>query len=109
MPEQNTVGRFSDRVEDYVKYRPSYPPDAVSAVLDGVGPPEHLVAADVGAGTGISARLLGDRGVWVVAVEPGEEMRAAAESHPRVSWIAGKAEALGLQSETCGLVICAQS
>jgi SAM-dependent methyltransferase len=107
--ERDTVGRFSDRAADYVRYRPAYPAAAVDAMLDGLGPPERLVAADVGAGTGISARLLGDRGVRVIAVEPGAGMRSAAEPHPKVTWVAGRAEATGLRSQTVDLVLCAQS
>lgn len=107
--EHDTVQRFSDRAADYVKYRPSYPAASIDQILDGLGTPEQLVAADVGAGTGISARLLGDRGVRVVAIEPGERMRDAAASHPRVTWIAGRADATGLRSESVGLVLCAQS
>jgi SAM-dependent methyltransferase len=105
----DTVGRFDDRAEDYVKYRPSYPSDAIDALVDGLGPPEQIVAADVGAGTGISSRLLGDRGVRVVAVEPGGTMRSAAEPHANVSWMAGRAEATGLLDHAVDLVVCAQS
>ena len=104
-----TVARFDDRAGDYVKYRPSYPAAAIDHVLDGLGPPERIVAADVGAGTGISARLLGDRGVRVVAVEPGEKMRGAAAPHPKVTWIGGTAEATGLGSGAVSLVLAAQA
>jgi len=107
--ERDTVERFSDRAADYVRYRPTYPPEAIDAVLDGLGPPERLVAADVGAGTGISARLLGERGVRVIAVEPGDGMRRAAAPHPNVVWVAGRAEATGLASQAVDLVLCAQS
>ena len=107
--DRDTVERFSNRAADYVRYRPTYPPEAVDAILDGLGPPGRLVAADVGAGTGISARLLGERGVRVIAVEPGEAMRRAAEPHPNVAWVAGRAEATGLASQAVGLVLCAQS
>ena len=105
----DTVGRFRDRAADYVLYRPTYPREAIHAILDGLGAPERLVAADVGAGTGISARLLGDEGVRVVAVEPGEDMRRAAAPHPNVAWVGGKAEATGLRSQVADLVLCAQS
>jgi SAM-dependent methyltransferase len=107
--ERDTVERFSDRAADYIRYRPTYPAEAVDAILDGLGPPERLVAADVGAGTGISARLLGERGVRVIAVEPGEGMRRAAAPHPNVAWVAGRADATGLRSQTADLVLCAQS
>src|SRR3954466_9996136 len=107
--ELDTVGRFSDRVADYVKYRPGYPAGAARMIVAGLGSPRRPVAADVGAGTGISARLLGDDGVRVVAVEPGEDMRGAAARHPNVSWVAGKAEATGLRSEAFDLVLSAQA
>ncbi|HUR00821.1 MAG TPA: class I SAM-dependent methyltransferase [Gemmatimonadaceae bacterium] len=105
----DTVNRFDNRVGDYVGYRPGYPLRAVRAILDGLGPPERLLAADVGAGTGISARLIGNRGVRVVAVEPGERMRGAAAAHPNIAWVSARAEALGLQSGAFDLVLCAQS
>jgi SAM-dependent methyltransferase len=105
----DTVERFSDRAADYVRYRPAYPASAVRTILDGLGPPGTLVAADVGAGTGISARLLGGQGLRVIAVEPGAGMRSAAAPHPNVRWMAGKAEATGLRSDAVDLVVCAQS
>ena len=108
-PEPDTVARFNDRAADYVKYRPSYPAAAIDAVLEGLGAPERLKAADVGAGTGISARLLGDRGVRVIAVEPGDAMRGAATPHPRVEWLSATAQATGLPAASLGLVLCAQS
>jgi SAM-dependent methyltransferase len=108
-PAQDSVQRFSDRATDYVKYRPTYSAEAIDALLEGLGPSDQLVAADVGAGTGISARLLGDRQVQVIAVEPGEDMRGAAAPHPHVRWVAGRAEATGLRSESFDLVLCAQS
>jgi SAM-dependent methyltransferase len=105
----DTVSRFSDRAADYVKYRPTYPDAAIRAIVDGLGSPELLVAADVGAGTGISARLLADRGVRVIAIEPGDAMRQSAKPHPRVTWVSGRAEATGLASEAVDLVLSAQS
>jgi len=104
-----SVARFNDRAADYIRYRPAYPAEAVQAILEGLGPPAQLVAADVGAGTGISARALGERGVRVIAIEPGEAMRRAAAPHPNVVWMAGRAEATGLSSQSVDLVLCAQS
>lgn len=105
----DTVARFNDRADDYVRYRPSYPPDAIHAILEGIRAPSQLVTADVGAGTGISARLLGDTGARVIAIEPGEVMRSAAAPHSRVAWVAGRAEAIALRFEAVDLVVCAQS
>lgn len=107
--EMNPTGRFSDRAADYVKFRPGYPGAAVDAILEGLGPPGEIVAADVGAGTGISSRMLADRGVRVIAVEPNAQMRGAAAPHPLVEWRQGTAEATGLAAESVGLVLCAQA
>jgi SAM-dependent methyltransferase len=107
--EMNPVGRFDDRATDYVKYRPTYPAASIDAVLAGLPPATALVGADIGAGTGISARLLAQRGVRVLAIEPNGAMRAAAEPHPLVEWRAGMAEATGLDDASVDLVLCAQS
>jgi len=103
------TGRFADRAADYVRFRPDYPAAAIDAVLVGLGAPERLVAADVGAGTGISARLLAERDVRVHAIEPNAAMRAAAEPHPGVEWSAGTAEATGLAGASVRLVLSAQA
>ena len=81
---QDPTGRFRDRAADYAAARPSYPAAALDALLEGLGAPAALVVADVGAGTGIAARLVAERGARVLAVEPNAAMRAAAEPHPRV-------------------------
>jgi SAM-dependent methyltransferase len=107
--ELDPTGRFTDRAADYVRYRPGYPAAAIDAILDGLGPVAAVRAADIGAGTGISARLLGGRGVRVFAVEPNEQMRAAAAPHPFVEWVAATAEATGLRASSVDLVLCAQA
>ena len=105
----NPTGRFSDRAADYRLHRPDYPRGAIDALLEDLGDPAHLTAADVGAGTGISARLLADRGVRVVAVEPNAEMRAAAGAPAGIQWREGTAEATGLAAHSVALVLCAQA
>lgn len=106
----DSVSRFDDRAIDYVRYRPTYPAAAIDVVFEGLSsrPPEMLVA-DIGAGTGISARLLGDRGARVVAVEPGAAMRASAVPHDHVTWLAARAQATALRTGVVDLVVCAQS
>jgi SAM-dependent methyltransferase len=100
--------RFSVRAADYRRFRPDYPAAAIDLILSGLDPP-RLVAADVGAGTGIASRQLAARGVRVIAVEPNADMRAAAEPHERVEWREGSGEATGLGDSSVGLVQCAQS
>lgn len=65
--------------------------------------------ADVGAGTGISARLLADRGALVYAVEPNAAMRHAAAPHRRVHAVEGTAERTGLADASLDLVTAFQA
>jgi SAM-dependent methyltransferase len=103
------TGRFADRARDYALYRPGYAAAAVDAVLAGLGDPCRLMAADVGAGTGISTRLLGERGVRVVGIEPNAAMRERAEPHAMIEWREGRAEATGLEAGSMDLVLSAQA
>jgi SAM-dependent methyltransferase len=103
------TSRFGDRAADYRRYRPDYPRGAIDAILRGLGDPTLLLAVDVGAGTGISSRALGDRGVRVVAIEPNAGMRAQAVPHEKVSWRDGTAEATGQDGESADLLLCAQA
>jgi SAM-dependent methyltransferase len=105
----NPTTRFSDRAADYVKYRPSYPAAAIDVILQDLGDPMLLTAADIGAGTGISSRLLADRGVRVLAIEPNAAMRSAAELNPRVEIRDGTAEATNLPDASIDLVTCFQA
>lgn len=107
--QQNPTERFSNRAQDYAQHRPNYPPTAIAHILAGLDDPADLIAADIGAGTGISARLLAERGVTVWAIEPNAAMRQAAALHPRITWQAGQAEATGLPDRAAHLVTCCQA
>ncbi len=84
--------RFSARAGAYAQTRPGYPPEALDALLEGLGPPEKLTIADIGAGTGIASRLFAERGATVFAVEPNHSMAEQAEPDPRIEWIDGTGE-----------------
>ena len=107
--QMNPQERFSDRAENYAKYRPNYPSKAIDCILEGLGESSQLIAADIGAGTGISARLLADRGVKVIAIEPNVAMKQAAISHPLVEFKNGNAENTKLEDNSVDLVTCFQS
>ncbi|MDJ0690951.1 MAG: class I SAM-dependent methyltransferase [Xenococcaceae cyanobacterium MO_188.B32] len=107
--QMNPQGRFSDRAEDYAKYRPSYPAEAIDCILEGLGEPSQLIATDIGAGTGISSRLLAHRGVKVITIEPNAAMRQVAKAHPLVEFRDGSAENTKLPSNSVDLVTCFQS
>lgn len=101
--------RFSDRANAYAAYRPLYPDAAIDEVLAELGDPKTLRIADVGAGTGISARLFAERGSQVVAIEPNLAMRAAAVPHRRVEWLEGTAANTGLGDASVDLVTTCQA
>jgi SAM-dependent methyltransferase len=101
--------RFSDRATEYAKYRPSYPAAAIAFLLAGLDTSQPVIAADMGAGTGISSRLLAAQGVAVWAIEPNAAMRQAAAFHPNVTFQAGTAEQTQLPTACVDLVTCFQS
>jgi ubiquinone/menaquinone biosynthesis C-methylase UbiE len=106
---EDPLRRFSNRADDYAKYRPSYPDAAIDAILAGLGDPTNLVVADIGAGTGISSRLVANRGASVWAIEPNDIMRRAAEPHNNVDFREGTAEQTGLPDQSVDIVLCCQS
>lgn len=113
MDERQPTERFSDRVADYVRYRPAYPEDLLRTLVEATGLGPGRVVADVGSGTGISAALLLRSGARVLAVEPNPEMRRAAEERlggePRFRSVAGTAEATTLPSASVDLVTAGQA
>ncbi len=109
----STVERFSNRVENYVKYRPGYPPEVLGLFRNEMGLTPDSVIADVGSGTGISSRLFLENGNEVFGVEPNDAMRAAAEeflaAFPNFHSRNGTAENTGLPDASVDLVIAAQA
>lgn len=105
--------RFSNRVDTYVKYRPTYPGEAIDYLYDVVGLRLQGEVADIGAGTGIFSELLVQRGSHVTAVEPNQEMREAAEQklggEQNFRTVSGSAEATGLPDQSVDFIVCAQA
>jgi SAM-dependent methyltransferase len=113
MPVSNATSRFSDRVENYVRYRPGYPPEALQALRDECAlAPRHIVA-DIASGTGIWTRMLLENGSQVFGVEPNAEMRQAGErllaEFPKFTPVAGTAEATTLADASIDFVTAAQA
>ena len=75
----DSTKRFSNRVENYVKYRPTYPTKIIDWLSLKTGFNKNSVVADVGSGTGIFTQILLDNGNTVYAVEPNTKMRLKAE------------------------------
>ena len=111
--ELNPTGRFSDRVDNYVRYRPSYPPELIPFLESTLGLKKGQQVADIGSGTGIFTELLLLKGYHVTAVEPNEAMRQAAEQrlggYDRFYSQSGRAEATGLLDESVHLITVAQA
>lgn len=105
--------RFSDRVDNYVRYRPDYPPALLQWLQREHGITPHWQVADIGAGTGISAKMFLDAGHPVIAVEPNASMRAAAEhwlrAYPAFRAVDGRADATTLADASVDLVTVAQA
>jgi len=78
---KNPVERFSDRVENYVKYRPDYPASVIETLEKEIKFDSSWKVADIGAGTGISSKLFLENGNKVFAIEPNSEMRNAAKEY----------------------------
>ncbi len=109
----NSTTRFSDRVEDYVKYRPHYPEVILSYLRELYAFSPGWVVADIGSGTGISTELFLRFGNKVFAVEPNREMRLKAEEllaeYPDFVSVDGTAEATGLADSSVDLIVAGQA
>ncbi|HEV2131391.1 MAG TPA: class I SAM-dependent methyltransferase [Longimicrobiaceae bacterium] len=105
--------RFSDRVANYVRYRPGYPVGILQTLRAETGLSPVSIVADLGSGTGISAELFLREGCTVYAVEPNAEMRAAAEArlggYPGFHSLAGTAEATRFPDRSVDLVTAGQA
>src|ERR1700690_4631164 len=65
----NSTTRFSDRVENYIKYRPNYPAKVINFLLQRGILNMKSVIADIGSGTGISSELFLKNGNSVIGIE----------------------------------------
>lgn len=105
--------RFSDRVADYVRWRPDYPEDVVDIVAEVTGLTSPWDVADLGSGTGLSSTPFLRHGNRVFGIEPNDAMRWAAEKlladRPGFVSVAGSAESTGLSDRSVDLVIAGQA
>ena len=78
---KNSIERFTDRVVDYEKFRPSYPKEIIQVLKEQIGLNKKWLIADIGSGTGLSTQLFLENGNDVFAVEPNREMRESLVHH----------------------------
>ncbi len=112
-PSRAPEERFSDRVANYVRYRPGYPADVRAVLRDRAGLSPASVVADIGSGTGISSLFLLQSGCTVSGVEPNAAMRGAAEDllagHARFQSVAGSAQDTALPDQSVTLITAFQA
>ncbi|MDH3423717.1 MAG: class I SAM-dependent methyltransferase [Gemmatimonadota bacterium] len=105
--------RFSNRVENYLRYRPSYPPAVVDALVEITGLTPDWTVADLGSGTGISSRPFLEHGNRVTGIEPNAEMRQAGDEllgdFACFRSVNGSAEETGLADASVDLVLAGQA
>ena len=105
--------RFSSRVENYVRFRPSYPKEVIDVLRAECGLTPDQIVADIASGTGFFTRLLLENGNRVFGVEPNKDMRAAGEHYlaafPNFTSIDGSAESTTLPDRSVDLITCAQA
>ncbi len=105
--------RFSSRVENYIKYRPSYPQSIIKLLKSECNLTNDSIIADVGSGTGILSKLLLQNGNWVFGIEPNIEMRNAGDrllNHfPQFTSVAGSGEATTLDDHSVHIVAAGQA
>ena len=105
--------RFSNRVENYLKYRPSYPAAIIPLLESECGLTPETLVADIGSGTGFMTELFLKHGNRVFGVEPNAEMRSAGErllaKYPKFSSVNATAEATTLPDNSVDLISAGQA
>jgi len=105
--------RFSNRVADYVRYRPSYPSALIDLLRGECGLRPDQAVADVGSGTGLLSKLFLENGNRVLGIEPNEEMRRAGEeylaAYKSFSSVRGSSEATTLADSSVDFITAAQA
>ncbi|MHA2253932.1 MAG: class I SAM-dependent methyltransferase, partial [Candidatus Kariarchaeaceae archaeon] len=109
-----STSRFSNRVDNYVKYRPSYPREIIPFLQKAIHlQVDHLIA-DIGSGTGKLTELFLEFGNTVIGVEPNMEMREAGDEYlqkfgSKFTSLVGTAEHTGLGNQSVDLIIAGQA
>jgi SAM-dependent methyltransferase len=105
--------RFSSRVENYIKFRPGYPPRVIDALRTHCGLRADSIIADVGSGTGILSEMFLKNGNPVCGIEPNAEMRTAGErllaEYANFTSVPGSAEATALPDASVDFIVAGQA
>jgi SAM-dependent methyltransferase len=105
--------RFSNRVTNYLKYRPSYPPEIIPLLQSECELTRETVIADLGSGTGLLTELFLKNGHQVFGIEPNAEMRVTGEKvlakYPKFLSVNAVAEATTLADHSIDMVVAGQA
>jgi ubiquinone/menaquinone biosynthesis C-methylase UbiE len=105
--------RFSNRVADYVRYRPGYPSGVRDLLRAECGLRSGHVVADIGSGTGFLSELFLKNGNRVFGVEPNQAMREAGDeylaSYDGFTSVDGSAEATTLEAASVDFATAGQA
>jgi SAM-dependent methyltransferase len=105
--------RFSNRVDNYIRYRPSYPIEVIELLRAECGLTPGSVVADIGSGTGKLTELLLPHAKQVFAIEPNLEMRTAGErllgAYSNFTSVAASAETTPLPDHSVELIVAGQA
>ncbi len=111
--EMEPKKRFSSRVDNYSKFRPSYPETIISFLESEKILYKDSIIADIGSGTGILSELFLKNGNSVFGVEPNFDMRNAAElnlkEYEDFHSIDGSAECTTMEENTIDIITAGQS
>jgi SAM-dependent methyltransferase len=108
-----STSRFSNRAENYARFRPGYPDELFLFMEKTMGLELSANIVDIGSGTGLFAEPLLKHGYSVVCIEPNEDMREAGEErlkkYASFQSIRSTAEATGLPDQSVDLITIAQT
>jgi ubiquinone/menaquinone biosynthesis C-methylase UbiE len=109
----SSTSRFSNRAENYARFRPGYPNELFTYLEKAMDLQPEASLVDIGSGTGLFAEPLLTRGYSVVCIEPNEEMRQAGEErlkkYASFQSIRSTAEDTGLAPGSIDLITVAQT
>jgi ubiquinone/menaquinone biosynthesis C-methylase UbiE len=109
----DTKNRFSEKVNNYVKYRPHYPKTLIEFMEQEYLLKKEYKIGDIGAGTGKFTELLLQHGYSVFAVEPNLPMLDACKEayghFKQLICIEGSSETTNLSDQSVDLITTAQA
>jgi len=112
-PKLAPTERFSDRVENYIRYRPRYPDTLLSLLVRELNLSPQHVLADIGCGPGQSSEPFLRNGNKVYGIEPNDPMREAAQrllaDFPKFKAVKGTAEATTLPEQWVDFITAMQA